>query len=262
MKLRVTYERPQDVIRDHDQQFARGGLLVQVAPPPNLEQRSAIELEIVTSTGAAVLTGEALQVFPGVGVAVGFDPASPALKALVYSARSAAPAASADGAPPHHSLVVAGAESPKPPTSTSVKTAEPSTAPTGDPKTRIKSASIAEKMRIAQHGTKDERAVIMRDPAAQNLHRFVIRNPHLQLDEVCQIARMATTTGEIFTYIASQPDWARRPEVALALVRNPKVPVSLAVKMLNHIPAADIRQLAKAPNVRDAIQRAARRKIM
>ena len=50
--------------------------------------------------------------------------------------------------------------------------------------------------------------------------------------------------------------------MALALVRNPKVPVTLAVKMLNHVPVADLRQLAKATHVRDAIQRAARKKIL
>ena len=41
-----------------------------------------------------------------------------------------------------------------------------------------------------------------------------------------------------------------------------KVPVPLAIKMLNHVGVADLRQLAKAPNVRDAIQRAARKKLM
>ncbi len=266
MKLRVTYERHQDVIEDHEQQFARGGLLVRVDPPAGLEQRAAMELEIVTPDGAVVLPCEALQVFPGVGVAVAFDPASAELKALVDSAHSEVGAGNANGAAPSFSI-----ERDSEPSGECKSSAEPEmrdasvrkhSAPTGDVMSRLKNATIAEKRQIAQHGNKEERSAIMRDRTAQHLHRFVIRNPHIQLDEICQIARLATTGAEIFTYIGSQPDWAKRPEVALALVRNPKVPVPLAIKMLNHVGVADLRQLAKAPNVRDAIQRAARKKLM
>lgn len=266
MKLRVTYERHQDVIKDHEQQFARGGLLVRVDPPASLEQRAAMQLEIVTPDGVVTLPCEALQVFPGVGVAVGFDPASPELKALVDSAHSGVGASNAEGAPPSFSIAGESEASGERRSSAKPETrgasASRNAPPAGDVLSRLRNATIAEKMQVARHGSKEERAAIMRDRTAQPLHRLVIRNPHLQLDEVCQIARMATTTADIFTYIGSQPEWAQRPEVALALVRNPKVPVPLAIKMLNHVGVADLRQLAKAPNVRDAIQRAARKKIM
>lgn len=248
MKLRVTYERPQDVVTDHEQQFARGGLLVRVDPPLDLEQRSAIELELVTPHGVVVLAGEALQVFPRVGIAVGFDPASAELRAVVDAARSAASSGETSGAAPVHSIAP---ESKSP--------AEPEVIE--DALTRVRKASTAEKMRIARQGNREERGVIIRDPTAKHLHQFVVRNPHVQLDEISQIARMTTSSADVYAYIASQPDWAQRPEVALALARNPKVAISLAINMLNYVSVADLRQIAKAGNVRDPIKRAALKKL-
>jgi len=90
----------------------------------------------------------------------------------------------------------------------------------------------------------------------------VLRNPQIQLEEIIFIARMATASIEILTAIANRREWAERPEVALALVRNPKTPVPLAIKMLDHVGPAELRGLAKQQSVRDAIQRAARKKIL
>jgi len=260
MKLRVTYERPDDVVTDHEQQFARGGLLVRVDPPSTLEQRAVIELELVTPYGTVELKGEALQVFPGVGVAVGFDPGSAELQAIVESARRASGATSEGGAEPEHSIATEPASSATP--ARPAPSARSGTAPAEDALTRIKNASTTEKMRIARQGSRDERSVIMRDPTLKHLHQFVVRNPHVQLDEISQFSRMTTASAEVYTFIANQPDWAQRPEIALALVRNPKVPIAVAIKMLNNIPVQDLRQITKANNIREAVRRAARKKIL
>ena len=62
------------------------------------------------------------------------------------------------------------------------------------------------------------------------LHKYVLKNPQLQLEEVVFVARMATAAPESLVFIAGRREWAERPEVAIALVRNPKTPVPLAIK--------------------------------
>src|SRR5262245_32584667 len=42
MRLRVLYRNPAELIADHDQQFARGGLLVKTEPPKALELFSGV----------------------------------------------------------------------------------------------------------------------------------------------------------------------------------------------------------------------------
>ncbi len=51
-------------------------------------------------------------------------------------------------------------------------------------------------------------------------------------------------------------------DIAIALVRNPKTPVPIAVRLLDHVGATELRALAKDSNARTPIQQAARKKVM
>lgn len=131
-----------------------------------------------------------------------------------------------------------------------------------DPVKRETAAQLqAQRIQLALHGDKNQRMAILRDNN-KLLHTYVLRNPQLQLDEVVFMARMATASIEMLTAIGGRRDWAEKPEVALALVRNPKTPIPLALKMLDHVGQSELRTLAKQQNVRDAVQRAARKKIL
>jgi hypothetical protein len=119
----------------------------------------------------------------------------------------------------------------------------------------------AQKIHLALHGDKNERMAILRDNN-KLLHAYVLRNPQLSLEELVFMARSATVSIELLTQIGGRREWAERPEIAIALVRNPKTPIPLALKLLDHVGMSELRTLAKQQNVRDAIQRAARKKIL
>ncbi|MEO8702683.1 MAG: hypothetical protein ABI867_21745 [Kofleriaceae bacterium] len=119
----------------------------------------------------------------------------------------------------------------------------------------------AQKIQLALHGDKNQRATLLRDPN-RLFHGYVLKNPQLQLDEVVFIAKLATVSAETLTFIASRREWAERSEIAVAIVRNPKTPVLLAIRMLDHCSEGDVRTLAKQQSVREQIQRAARKKIL
>jgi len=289
LKLRVTYTRPQDFVADHDGQFARGGLLVRVSGV-NPEPNSAAELELVTPFGSVTVAATVFQVLAGAGVAVGFDVgATPAIANMIRAARAAA--AIDTGSDPQHQVVAkppqtasvaskpAAAVKPAPSVSpveaANVATAKDEPAPrparrtraaaaaaaAKDIRTRIREATPAEQMQIALHGGKDERNIIIRGPN-RRLHQYVIRNPHIQLEEVAAIARMPTVSVDILKFIAERREWAQRPEVALGLVRNPKTPVPMAVRSVQYCSASDLRQLAKVSAVRGPVQRAIRKKVL
>lgn len=263
MKLRVTYNRPQDLVRDYEGQFTRGGLLVRVAGV-NLAPNSPVELELVTPFGVVSLEATVFQVLAGAGVAVGFEVSRlPGLDAVLQNARAAG--AVEGGADPLHELISGEAG---PDSATRGRQAGRRRSSGGaaaaqltDIRTRIREASPAERIQIALHGGKDERNLIIRGNN-QQLHKYVLRNPQIQLDEVAAIARMPTVSVEILKFIAERREWVQRPEVAIALVRNPKTPVPLAVKAVDYCAPSELRQLAKASNVRGPIQRAIRRKVV
>jgi hypothetical protein len=119
----------------------------------------------------------------------------------------------------------------------------------------------ARKIQQALHGDKNQRAALLRENNRM-IYGYVLRNPQVQLDEVVTVARMTTAGADVLAFIASRREWAERGEVALALVRNPKTPVPLAIRMLDHVNPGDLRQLAKQSNVREAILRVARKKVV
>ena len=112
----------------------------------------------------------------------------------------------------------------------------------------------------ARYGTKDERMRIIRGPD-RSLHRFVVQNPGLGLDEVTAIAKSSTVGTEILKFIADRREWSGRAEVAIALVRNPKTPMPIAINALAHITNSDLRQIAKTSSVRMPIVKAARKRL-
>jgi hypothetical protein len=236
VRFRVTYGRNADFLGDAAQQLTHGGLLVKVSAA--LERGAAIELVVVAPAGTATATGRVLQPLPG-GVAVELDGCAGAFATLIDAARRAPDQPA--GAAPRHELL----------------DDEPAPRPIEGAAAREQ----AQKIQVALHGDKNQRMAILRD-SNRMLHGYVLRNPQLQLDEVVFLARSSTTSAETLTFIAGRREWAERGEVAIALVRNPKTPVPLAIRMLDHVSASELRMLAKQSNVREQIQRVARKKVI
>ena len=247
MRLRIRYHRYRDLATDWEQQMSRGGILVRVEPPPGLAQFQAIEVEIVAPRGAIVLNAQVVQLFPSVGVAVTF----PANKMLEAAAANAKTASDAGGDDPEHSVVDESSTERMRPVHVGTSSAPPK--PAGNP--------VAEQLQRALYGGRDDRAQVMREGNAA-MQTQVLRNPGLQLDEVVAIARNRQVSAELLKIIAEKREWSGRPEIAVALVRNPKTPVPLAIRLLDHVSREDLRQIAKDGNTRAPIMNAARKKVL
>jgi len=260
LRFRVVYRRPADLVRDHAQQFARGGLWLPLPDAPALDLFSQVDLEVVTPGGAVVeLPAQVIQQAAGAGVALGFTPV-PALEQAVAAARAAGEAA---GDPPTYAIVGAGDVDDAEPDVAEPDVAEPGPgAVPADVHSRVRAASPHEKMQLALRGNRDERAVILRDPTARPAHGHLLRNPQIGVDEVALIAGMRTASADLLKQIADRREWAQRAEIASALVRNPKTPVPLAIKMIPWVAVAELRQLAKTSSLRTPILREIRKRIL
>jgi len=244
IRFRVRYSRPADLVKDDEAQFAKGGLLLRVEPPAGTNLFDGAELELVTLAGSIVVPAQVVQLMPGIGVALSFDATNEALLSAVDEAKGAGEMA---GEPPEHSL----AEPPAP---------RESRAPAAPPDSFV-GGTTAAKIHTAMHGNKDDRMRIMRE-GDRSMHRYVLRNPGLRIDEVTFIAKMTAVSPDLLKAIAERGEWAQRPEIALALVRNPKSPVPLAIQMLQHVSPGDLRRLAKGSSVRMPILQAARKRVI
>ena len=123
---------------------------------------------------------------------------------------------------------------------------------------RLKAMTVNEKMQLALSGSRDERLALMRDNN-KTVHVFVLKNPRLGLDEVQSAAKNANLSPDALKLIAEHREWSMNPQICTSLVRNPKTPLPLALKLLDRMPPGDLRVLAKG-GAREQLVHAARKK--
>jgi len=122
---------------------------------------------------------------------------------------------------------------------------------------RKETLSLQEKMHLATSGDRELRFQLLRDPNKQ-LHPLVLKNPRIGLEEVQWAAKLTTLNPEALKLIADHPEWGQNAGVAAALVRNPKTPTPVAVKLVPRLAAADLRALARSQGRPQIVQAAKR----
>jgi hypothetical protein len=123
---------------------------------------------------------------------------------------------------------------------------------------RIRTLSVAERVKLALRGNKEARTLLARDSNSVVV-RLLLENPRLTEDEVVAIANNRNADEELLRAIAMRREWTKNYQVRVGLVGNPKTPVPLALRFLALLDDRDVRRLAKSKSVPDAIVGGARR---
>ena len=240
--FRISYRRYSD-LHDDLMQMAKGGVLVRISDVAGLDLDTPATLELVLPDGSKVITNvSVLQVLAGHGVAVSV-PADLVAQLRTQNGTDA-------GANPAKHERLDGAP---PPVAEPPRAARASASP-GE-------LSNAEKIQVALHGNRDQRNAILRD-TNRMLHQYVLKNPQITVEDVLAIAKNAQMSPEMLKLIGERREWFQRPQIALALARNPKTPPELAVRALELVPIDALRQMAKGTGVLPHVAQAARKKIL
>ncbi len=100
--------------------------------------------------------------------------------------------------------------------------------------------------------------LLVRDPN-RIVASAVVRSPLMQENEVVLISRNRNISDEVLRIVGNTPEWLKSYAVKRNLVENPKTPVSLATRLVQHLREADLRSIAKSKNVTGPVQDAAKR---
>lgn len=246
LHLRITFQGESDLRRVLTEEMRRGVMLAKIEAPPTLEFRERVLVEVGCAGRTVRLESEVLSILPGVGVGVAFPPERlPEVQSLLGAA------ASETAGPTVHEILGAPAAASVPPEG---HRAEPGSA-------AFQRLSFAEKVQVALHGSRDDRAAILRDQNKQ-LHPFVLRSPGVTPEEIAGFAANAQMSPDFLKQIAERKEWLSRPAIALALARNPKTPAEIAVKAVDYVPVEALRQMAKGVGALPHVVQAARKKIL
>jgi hypothetical protein len=126
---------------------------------------------------------------------------------------------------------------------------------------RLANMTVPEKVKCASKGTREMRAILIRDPNRM-VAAAVLSCPKVNEAEVEAFAKMGNVSEEILRTIAMSRAWTKSYGVLLALVKNSKTPVALSINMMQRLNDSDVKKLSTDRNVPEALRVFARRKVV
>lgn len=127
-------------------------------------------------------------------------------------------------------------------------------------KTRIEELSVGERISLARRAS---RGVIggLLDSNESPVLRALLGNARLVEIDAVKIASAPTPPGDLFRYLSEHPKWGVRRAVRLALAKNPRVPIAVALKQIGRLAPRDLRQLSKDAKVPKIVRVGADRRL-
>ena len=218
MRLVAEFGSPEEYLAAYDEEISVGGLFLKGASVEGGAAMSECTLAVLIG-GEEVAEENAKLAFvtPGIGVAVVFLAPPAALDELAARLREPEPepeAGAGDGVQQNSARQLLAQLSP------------------------------SQKISLALKAGRAERHHLLRDNN-KVLHAYVLRNPHLGLDEVQAAAKLNSLSPEALKAIGDHPEWGQNSVICAALVRNPKTPMAIALRLLPRVPLNDLRAIAK-----------------
>jgi hypothetical protein len=126
---------------------------------------------------------------------------------------------------------------------------------------RLSAMGIAQRLSRAMKGSREERAILIRDPN-KIVAAAVLSSPKLTEVEVENIAKMANVSEEVLRIIAGTRAWVKNYRIILSLVKNPKTPPAISMNLLVRLTEADLKKVSSDRNVPDVLRVTARKKLV
>lgn len=123
---------------------------------------------------------------------------------------------------------------------------------------RISRMTVSEKVQLAYSGGKEERRILIGD-SNKLVGLAVLKSRGLTANEVESFCAMRHLDAEIFRRIGLNREWIRRAGVIQALVKNPAVPLAIALPLVKHLQLRDVKLVARDPNLAEGLRVTAKR---
>jgi hypothetical protein len=119
---------------------------------------------------------------------------------------------------------------------------------------RVFRLNTAEKVITALKGSREERAILVRDPN-RIVSSAVLGSPRLTEPEIESFAGMKSVSSELLRAIGANKDWTKRYGVVSNLVRNPRTPLSISLTMVPRLNPRDLKTISVDRNVPEVIRK-------
>jgi hypothetical protein len=125
----------------------------------------------------------------------------------------------------------------------------------------IEKLSVPAKIRLAILGNGFQRAVLVRDPL-KIVSSAAIKSPGVTEFEAARYAGNPQLSDDVIRYIAGKREWTKLYGTKVALCRNPKTPVSDAMRLMPFLRDKDLVNMTKSKGIPSAVVAQARKLLM
>jgi len=129
---------------------------------------------------------------------------------------------------------------------------------TGLSEHQIRALALPLRLKLGRGASRTLRGILIKD-GNPNIALAVLNNSAFTEDEIEQVASNRSVVDDVLVFISRRREWTSRYNVCLNLVRNPRTPAGIAVKLLARIGVRDLRNLSRDRNISDAVRTQARR---
>lgn len=123
---------------------------------------------------------------------------------------------------------------------------------------QVRALPVPIRLKLSRNASPTLRRILIRD-INTNVAVSTLLNSAFNEDEVEQLASSRNVIDEVLTMLAKKREWVSRYNVCVNLTKNPRVPISTAVQLVNRLGVRDLRLLSRDRNVPDAVRNAASR---
>lgn len=120
------------------------------------------------------------------------------------------------------------------------------------PEIPISQMPIPMKIRLATLGNAFARAVLIRD-TNKMVSMAAIKAPGVTELEAAKYASNSALSEDVMTYIGNKREWTKMYGVKLALVQNPKTPLGMSMRFLQHLRDKDVKIISRSKGIPAAL---------
>lgn len=129
---------------------------------------------------------------------------------------------------------------------------------TGLSESQLRTLPLPVRLKLSRRAPRALRAILIRD-TSPSVAVSVLENNAMPDSEIEQIARSRSVVDDVLSTIARNRTWIRKYPIALALVKNPRTQVGVAIRLTSRLSVRDLRSISKDRNVAHAVRTACQR---
>jgi hypothetical protein len=123
---------------------------------------------------------------------------------------------------------------------------------------KIYRLNTAEKLITALKGSREERAILIRDPN-RLVAMGVLGSPKITEAEIESFSAMKNVSDQVLREIGNHREWTKRYSVINNLVRNPRTPIGLALNLVPRLGPRDVKAISVDRNVPEPVRKIAQK---